>query len=101
MRFRPQTTGSFFFSQKRTEPRKHAPMIVSGRYASALPAKLKKLALLKQFLIFNAFSTKSYLKHSKRELKTKQQERRFNSLNHFSLFFYIPSESVGSGLMRE
>jgi hypothetical protein len=34
---------------------------------SVLPAKLKKLAALKQFLILNAFSTKPYLKHSEGE----------------------------------
>jgi hypothetical protein len=52
-----------FFHAKKNETKKMRPMIVSGRYDLALTAKLKKLALLKQFLILNAFSTKTYLKH--------------------------------------
>jgi len=45
-------------------PAHTAPTIVFKRAVSGLPAKLKKLASLKQFLIFNAFSPEPSLKQS-------------------------------------
>ncbi len=65
MGFRPQTTGSFFCADKRTNQEKSPQVIVAKRDGEGLPAKLKKLASLKQFLIFNAVKPSPSLQQSK------------------------------------
>lgn len=63
-RSRLSTRCSFSCAAKKTEPKEGRPVIVSIQSVSDLPAKLKKLASLRQFLILNAFSPEPSLKQS-------------------------------------